>query len=474
MLEATQKRGGDDAPVPLWRARPGWRMEVAGPLGPRRVVIGDELLDDPLQVPRVERHAVIHALASERPDPALGHGIRVRSPHRCHDRLNSKPRRPGHAVVPVGAVAVSDQIARAMVPGRGLDQLLPGPGRRGMGRAVDVLDAAARLRDDEEDVHRPERERRYGTDVRRPDDAARVVEEGPPARRRRPPHGLPPVAADRLRTHVGTERPQRGPDAHRAPARILPRQAENQVPRLDRDPPPPRPGRATLPGPEPAPAGAMPTPDRVRMADHQGRAPARPATEEVRPEQTSDRGHARAALAQHQVLAQGAVLEEKILPRASDASQPAGSVRSQGAGTNRARRSPPRRPLCGLHLRDGSYILDSLSTMRHGARWKTSGGDSIVVGIFLSALWMHGGFMLGAAVAWAWAVGASINHGLIAGGIGGGLLTAFITLVIVSGASQARQSYEYARASFVGSTLLILPVILIGAVGALVGLGTHL
>ena len=82
--------------------------------------------------------------------------------------------------------------------------------------------------------------------------------------------------------------------------------------------------------------------------------------------------------------------------------------------------------------------------------------------------------MLGAAVAWAWAVGASINHGLIAGGIGGGLLTAFITLVIVSGASQARQSYEYARASFVGSNLLILPVILIGAVGALVGLGTHL
>ena len=57
------------------------------------------------------------------------------------------------------------------------------------------------------------------------------------------------------------------------------------------------------------------------MEDHQGRAPARPATAEGRPEQTIDRGHARAARAQHQVMAPGDVLEEKILPRASDASQ---------------------------------------------------------------------------------------------------------------------------------------------------------
>ena len=93
----------------------------------------------------------MQARASERPDPALGHGIRLRSPHRCQDRRNPKPLRPGHAVAPVGAVAVSDQIARAMVPGRGLDQLLPGPGRRGMGRDVDVLDVAPGMRDDEED-----------------------------------------------------------------------------------------------------------------------------------------------------------------------------------------------------------------------------------------------------------------------------------------------------------------------------------
>ena len=209
---------------------------------------GDELLDDPLQVPRVERHAVMHARASERPDPALGHGIRVRSPHRCPERPTPKPLRPGHAVAPGGAVAVSDQRARAMVPGRGLDPLLPGPGRRGMGRDGDGLDAAPRMRDEEEDVHRPDRARRSGAAVRRPDDAALVGEDGPPALRRRPPHGLPPGAAARLRTHGGTERPPLGPDAHRAPARILPRTAENQIPRLALDPPPPRPGRRRIQG----------------------------------------------------------------------------------------------------------------------------------------------------------------------------------------------------------------------------------
>ena len=87
MLEASQHRGRDDAPGPLGRARPGWRMDVEGPMGTRLVGIGDERLDDPLQVPRVERHAVMQARASERPDPALGPGIRVRSPHRCPDRL---------------------------------------------------------------------------------------------------------------------------------------------------------------------------------------------------------------------------------------------------------------------------------------------------------------------------------------------------------------------------------------------------
>ena len=107
MLEASQHRGRDDALVPLWRARPGWRMEGEGPMGTRLVVIGDALLDDPLQGPRGERNAVMQALASERPDPALGHGIRVRSLHRCPDRLTPKPLRPGHAVAPVGAGAGS-------------------------------------------------------------------------------------------------------------------------------------------------------------------------------------------------------------------------------------------------------------------------------------------------------------------------------------------------------------------------------
>ena len=53
VMEASRNRGRDAAPVPLWRARPGGRMEGEGPMGTRLVVIGDALLDDPLQGPRV-------------------------------------------------------------------------------------------------------------------------------------------------------------------------------------------------------------------------------------------------------------------------------------------------------------------------------------------------------------------------------------------------------------------------------------
>ena len=57
----------------------------------------------------------------------------------------------------------------------------------------------------------------------------------------------------------------------------------------------------------------------------------RPATAGVRPAQTIDLGHARAALAHHQVMAQGDVREETILPRASDASQQSNEEGKPGA-----------------------------------------------------------------------------------------------------------------------------------------------
>ena len=297
MIEASKHRGRDDAPVPLWRARPGWQMEGEGPMGTRLGGRGDERLDDPLQVPRVERNDVSHARASERPDPALGHGIRVRSPHRCPDRLTPKPLRPGHAV------AVSDQRARAMVPGRGLDPLLPGPGRRGMGRDGDGLDAAPRMRDEEEDVHRPDRARRDGAAVRRPEDAALVGEDGPPALRRRPPHGLPPERRPVRRTHGGTARPPLGPAGAGDSSR-----SSTSASRCD--------------------ANARPYPD--------GGSPgtcARPTSDGGGAPSADDRPRSRAGGARTESVdgtgrrSRG----EKILPRASDARQPSTEEGKPGA-----------------------------------------------------------------------------------------------------------------------------------------------
>ena len=142
---------------------------------------------------------------------------------------------------------------------------------------VEGLDAAADVRDHEEDVQGPECEGRHGEEVCRPDPVAMVPEERASALGGWPPARLQPVAAHGLRTHVVPERPQLGPDAHGPPARVLLSQAPDQGPSLGGDPPAPRAAHATLPCPEPAPARPMPAHHRVRVEDDEGRAPARPA-----------------------------------------------------------------------------------------------------------------------------------------------------------------------------------------------------
>ena len=64
MVKAPENRSRDDAPAPLRCARPGRWMEVEGPVGPRLVVVRDELLDDTPQMPFTVRNDVIQALAA--------------------------------------------------------------------------------------------------------------------------------------------------------------------------------------------------------------------------------------------------------------------------------------------------------------------------------------------------------------------------------------------------------------------------
>ena len=61
-------------------------MEVEGSVGPRLVVIGDELVDEPPQVLFVERNDVIQALPAQGADPAFGDGVGLRGADRPQGR----------------------------------------------------------------------------------------------------------------------------------------------------------------------------------------------------------------------------------------------------------------------------------------------------------------------------------------------------------------------------------------------------
>ncbi len=97
---------------------------------------------DPPQVPMVQDDDVVQALASDRADNAFHIGILPRRSGRCHDLLNvhGLDRSPEGSAI--GAIAVSDDMSRHNVPGKGLPQLLGEPQGRGMGRDPEMHDPA--------------------------------------------------------------------------------------------------------------------------------------------------------------------------------------------------------------------------------------------------------------------------------------------------------------------------------------------
>jgi hypothetical protein len=70
----------------------------------------------------------------------------------CADALDGEPGDPSGEVGAVDAIAVVDQVAGVLAPGRGLDHLAPDPGRGRMSGHVEVEQAAAIVADQEEDV----------------------------------------------------------------------------------------------------------------------------------------------------------------------------------------------------------------------------------------------------------------------------------------------------------------------------------
>src|SRR5688572_12884952 len=130
------------------------------------------------KVALIEHDQVVKALAAEGPNDSLRHRVRVGGTYRCHDRRNPDARSVLNEVLAITTVVVANEIPGLCAPGRRFDDLSPDPLRRRVPRDVDVDDAPAAMRDEDQSVYRAEREGLHREQVDRPDRGGVVVEEG--------------------------------------------------------------------------------------------------------------------------------------------------------------------------------------------------------------------------------------------------------------------------------------------------------
>jgi hypothetical protein len=93
------------------------------------------------------------------------------------DGIDTDPSGSLTKVVAIDGVAIAEQMARLLSPGTRLDQLLPDPGRRGIGRYVEVHQLAPPMGDEHQHAQRLERQCGHGEQVGRPQHhAARIIQ----------------------------------------------------------------------------------------------------------------------------------------------------------------------------------------------------------------------------------------------------------------------------------------------------------
>ncbi len=96
----------------------------------RAVLVADVLGDDAVEVPEVEHENVVQALATQRPEKALAHGVHVRGAHLCAD--NPDAGGAGECIEggPESVVAIAKQKPWRRTGGSRVAELLRHPGLR--------------------------------------------------------------------------------------------------------------------------------------------------------------------------------------------------------------------------------------------------------------------------------------------------------------------------------------------------------
>src|SRR2546422_6472780 len=123
----------------------------------RDVVVVDVSTEDAPQVPFAEDDQVVQAFAPDRSDDSFGVGVLPGRLRRGEDFPDTDRPHDPPEIVAVGTIPIPQQVARlGAVSGKGLPDLLRGPGRGGMSRDVEGNDASAVVGENHETEEQPE------------------------------------------------------------------------------------------------------------------------------------------------------------------------------------------------------------------------------------------------------------------------------------------------------------------------------
>ena len=182
MME-TADQGCLDEPTPvgtLHRSRLRGVL-VEGQVSPGPGIVGEIGVQDATQLGVVQHHHVVEALAAQGPDQTFDREILPRRPRGDRHLLDAPRLGSAGEGDAVDRIAVTEEVWRRRVPWERLDKLLGGPlGRGGVGD-VDVDDAAAVVREDQDDEQHLEQHGGPGEDVHGDKRPHVVGEKRPPS-----------------------------------------------------------------------------------------------------------------------------------------------------------------------------------------------------------------------------------------------------------------------------------------------------
>src|SRR5918995_3679870 len=195
------------------------------------MIVSREVFEVSAQATFVENDNVIEALAADGPNHALNVGALPRRAWRRKHLLNSHPLDLFNELMPENAIAITQQIARHILPRKRLPQLLGSPFRSWMCGNGEVNNTPTLMRQHQKDIEDLKPNRRHGEKVDRHKTAQMIIEEGPPSLGRRLPISHE-IFTDTGLANVDSQLEQFAVNAGRAPARIVFAHAANKCANL--------------------------------------------------------------------------------------------------------------------------------------------------------------------------------------------------------------------------------------------------